>query len=153
MNFLSDGLVYSGHADSMMDIHLCWLGQFNRLGVMIGWLNSVFWRVARIGLFMGQNIYSPSLLQLYKSCVWELFFNARLLFVVVVFFYCAEINIDYSAQILLLKLLQKFSKEGESTTEPGRRFHSLIANRWKKWILSYMSQCLSSIALLIVSTP
>ena len=24
------------------------------------------------------------------------------------FFYCAEINIDYSAQILLLKLLQKF---------------------------------------------
>ena len=43
-------------------------------------------------------------------------------------FYCAEINIDYSAQILLLKLLQKFSKEDESTTEPGRRFHSLTVS-------------------------
>ena len=30
---------------------------------------------------------------------------------VILFFYCAEISIDYNAQILLLKLLQKFSKE------------------------------------------
>ena len=55
-----------------------------------------------------------------------------LLALLLLFFYCAEINIDYSAQILLLKLLQKFSKEDESTTEPGRRFHSLITDIWEK---------------------
>jgi len=43
----------------------------------------------------------------------------------IICYYCAEINIDCSAQMLLLKLLKKFSREEEST---GRRFHSLLTD-------------------------
>ena len=59
----------------------------------------------------------------------------ELILFIYLFVYCAEINIDYSAQILLLKLLQKFSKEDESIT---KRFHSLITDGKNEYLYESM---------------
>ena len=66
------------------------------------------------------------------------FIRSQKIYLFIYLFYCAEINIDYSAQILLLKLLQKFSKEDESTTKPGRRFHSLITDGKNEYLYESM---------------
>ena len=80
-------------------------------------------------------------------------FICKSLFYFFFFFYCAEINIDYSAQILLFNLLQKFYKEDESTTEPGRRFHSLITDGKNEYLYEsiFVINCLYSVRFLAVN--
>ena len=72
----------------------------------------------------------------FNTCIfqkdWELSVH---IIIIIICFYCAEIN---SAQIWLRKLLQKLSREEESTTKPGRRFQQKMK--------TYLTQYLSSIA-------
>jgi len=55
-------------------------------------------------------------------------------------FYCAEINIDYSAQIANSYYFN-YSREEEAITKPERRFHSLITDGNNENVYESMLNC------------